>query len=133
MKTKITTLKKLLWIHLAAIALLTQSCATILSGTKDRVVINTTPPNADVYIDGEYLGKSSQDLILKRKYTNTRNVNIRLDGYQDLNFIIEQKITPAYFLGVLGFGLPCFIDIATGAALMPKKTEFNRVLTPKDK
>jgi hypothetical protein len=27
------------------------SCATLLSGTKDRIVINTTPAAADVYID----------------------------------------------------------------------------------
>ena len=107
------------------------SCATLLSGTKDRIVINSTPPGADVYIDGKQMGKSGQDIILKRKFTNTRQVNLRKEGYEDLYFGIDQKIDGAYWLGFLGAGIPMIIDIGTGAALKPKKTEFNRILTPK--
>ena len=65
------------------------SCATLLSGTKDRIVINSTPPGADVYIDGKQMGKSGQDIILKRKFTNTRQVNLRKEGYEDLYFGID--------------------------------------------
>ena len=107
------------------------SCATLLSGTKDRVVINTTPPDADVYVDGVKVGKSGQDILLKRAYKNTRAVNLRKEGYEDLNFEIDQKIAGAYWCGLAGLGIPMWIDIATGAALMPKKTEFTRILTPR--
>jgi hypothetical protein len=114
-----------------SIAIFMSSCATLLSGTQDRIVINTTPADADVYIDGKQLGKSGQDILLKRKYTSTRQVNLRKEGYEDLNFGIDQKITGEYWLGYFGAGLPMLIDISTGAALKPKQTEFNRVLTPK--
>lgn len=116
------------------------SCATLFSGTKDRIVINTTPPGADVYIDGELKGKSGQDIILKRKMRNTRNVNVRKEGYEELNFGIDQKVTPAYWINI-AFFLPgilpgligCGVDMITGACNKPKETEFNRVLTEKGK
>lgn len=116
---------------LASTTIFLSSCATLISGTKDRIVINSTPPDADVYIDGKQMGKSGQDIMLKRKYANTRAVNLRKEGYEDLNFEIDQKIVGAYWLGFLGAGLPMLIDIGTGAALKPKQTEFNRTLTPK--
>jgi hypothetical protein len=110
------------------------SCATIFSGTKDRIVINTTPPGADVYIDGEMKGKSGQDIVLKRKYVNSREVNLRKTGFEDLNFKIDQKITGEYYLNIpFNLCLFCLVDIATGAALKPKQTEFNRILTPLNK
>lgn len=132
MKTKkVTAGKTVLLLMIVLSSLLFQSCATIFSGTTDRIVVNTTPPGADVYVDGKLVGKSGQDIILRRKYTNTREVNLRLEGYEDLNFGIDQKIAGAYWLGIFGLGVPMFIDIGTGAALKPKATEFNRVLTPK--
>jgi len=115
----------------ASTSIFLSSCATLLNGTKDRIVINSTPPDADVYIDGKQMGKSGQDIILKRKFTNTRQVSLLKEGYDELNFGIDQKIAGAYWLGFLGGGIPMIIDIATGAALKPKQTEFNKVLTPK--
>jgi hypothetical protein len=122
----------------ASTTIFLSSCATLLSGTKDRIVINSTPPDADVYIDGKLMGKSGQDIMLKRKFANTRQVNLRKEGYEDLSFGIDQKITGAYWLNVplcLAFLVPgvvgFIVDISTGAALKPKQTEFNRTLTPK--
>ncbi len=130
--------KTVLLLVMITSSLLFQSCAAIFSGTKDKIFINTTPPNADVYVDGKLLGKSGQDIILKRRYINTREVNLRLEGYEDMNFGIDQEIARAYWLNVpfcLAFVVPgvvgFIVDISTGAALKPKATEFNRVLIPK--
>lgn len=109
------------------------SCATLLSGTKDKVVINSIPPNADVFIDGEPVGKAGNEILLKRKYVNYRQVNLRKDGYEDLNFKIDQKIDPVYFLNFFTAGFTFLVDIASGAALMPKNSEFTRTLNPKEK
>lgn len=126
MKNKITKL-----IYLLS-AMSVASCATIFDGTNDRIVINTNPPNADVLIDGENKGKSGQDIILKRKYVNYRTVELRKEGYEDMQFKIDQKISGTYWLNfVTNLGLFCLVDIGSGAALKPKQTEFNRVLTPK--
>ncbi len=119
-------------ISMFAFALFFTSCATLLSGTKDHLSITTNPPNVDVYVDGVLLGKSGTDLVLKRKYVNQRNVNLRMDGYQDVNFEIKQKITPTYWLGFFGAGIPMLVDIGTGAALKPKETVFNYEMKKKD-
>lgn len=108
------------------------SCATLLSGTRDKVVINSIPPSADVFIDGEPLGKTGNEILLKRKYVNYRQVNLRKEGYEDLNFKIDQKIDPVYFLNFFTAGFTFIVDIATGAALMPKNTEFTRTLNSKE-
>lgn len=135
---KTTAGKTVLFLVMIISSFLFQSCATLFSGTKDRIVINTVPPNADVYVEGNLVGKSGQDIILKRRYKSTREVNLRLEGYEDLSFGIDQKVASAYWLNVplgLAFVVPgivgFIVDISTGAALKPKATEFNRVLTPK--
>ena len=118
------------------ISIIFSSCATILSGTKDRIVVNTNPTNVDVYIDGKLMGKSSQDILLHRKYVTTngnvgtRNVLLKKEGYEDLSFEIELKIEPTYWLGIFTGGFAMFVDIVTGAVYKPKQVEFNRNLTP---
>jgi hypothetical protein len=127
---------KLLFILVLGICGL-QSCAVMFSGTKDTILINTVPPNADVYIDGNVMGKSGQAIILKRKFANTRQVLLKLNGHEDINFGIDQKVAGAYYLniplclaglipGVVGFT----VDIATGAALKPRETEFSKTFIP---
>ena len=126
-KNKITNILAVL------IVVCTTSCATVFDGTKDRIVINTIPPGADVLIDGENKGKSGQDILLDRKYVNNRSVELRKDGYEVLQFKIDQKISGTYWLNfVTNLGVFALIDIGTGAAMKPKQTEFNRVLTPKE-
>jgi hypothetical protein len=131
-------MRKLFAIGTLLVSILTlNSCAAIFSGTKDRIVVNTTPPGADVFIDNVNMGKSGQEIILKRKYVNQREILLKLEGYQDSKITMDLKIAPAYWLnipltfvglvpGIVGFG----VDIGTGAALMPKQTEYNRILTP---
>lgn len=125
-------MKYLFQISMLAFALFFTSCATLLSGTKDHLSITTNPPNVDVYVDGVLLGKSGTDLILKRKLGDQRNVNLQLDGYHVINFEIKQRITPTYWLGLFGAGIPMLVDIATGAGMQPKETEFSFELKKKD-
>lgn len=116
------------------------SCAAIFSGTKDKIYINTTPPGAEVFIDGVRVGKSNQEIVLKRKYADQRQVLLKLEGHQDLSFQIDQKIATAYYLnlplmlaglvpGIVGFG----VDIASGSALKPIQTEYNYNFVPIEK
>lgn len=119
-------------------ALLFSSCATMFSGTRDKILINTTPPNADVYVDGELKGKSGQEIMLKRKHTKKRVVVLKLEGYDDSSFGIDQKTTGAYWLnyplmvaGIIPGLVGVLIDFKKEAIWKPKETEFNKVLTPK--
>ena len=45
-------MKNLSKISVLAITLLLTSCATLFTGTKDRITFNSTPSGANIYIDG---------------------------------------------------------------------------------
>ncbi|MBK6833834.1 MAG: PEGA domain-containing protein [Bacteroidetes bacterium] len=120
------------------ITMLFSSCATLFSGTQDKILINTTPPNADVYVDGELKGKSGQEITLRRKHTKKRVVVLKLEGYDDVSFGMDQKIAKAYFLniplmlaGIIPGVVGVMIDAHKQSIWKPKQTEFNQVLMPK--
>jgi len=110
---------------------LLSSCATLLSGTSDRITFESEPPGAEVYVDGTNVGKTNSTIEVKRKYVSQRKIEYRLDNYEILNFEIKQKIDGKYWLNVLVGAVPMFVDIATGAALKPKETSVKKSLTQK--
>ena len=107
------------------------SCATLLSGTSDKITFESEPSGADVYVDGVNVGKTNNTLDVKRKYTNERQVEYRLDKYESINFEIQQKIDGKYWLNIFLGAAPMVVDIATGAALKPKETYVKKSMTPK--
>ena len=131
-------MSKLLFIvALVLCSLSLNSCAAIFSGTKDKFTIHTTPPNADVYFDNVFLGKSGTEIIVDRKFKNQREILLKLEGYEDAKITVDQKIATAYWFnipltffavvpGMVGFG----VDIGTGSALKPEQTVFNCVFNP---
>jgi len=110
---------------------LLSSCATLLSGTSDRITFESEPPGAEVYVDGTNVGKTNSTIEVKRKYVSQRKIEYRLDNYEILNFEIKQKIDGKYWLNVLVGAVPMLVDIATGAALKPKETSVKKSLTQK--
>ena len=126
-------MKNITLIILVLGALSLSSCATILTGTKDKLLFNTNPPNAEIYVDGEKIGISGEDVYLKRQFKSNRNVVIKKEGYKDEQFKLEQKSNGAYWLNLAFLCTPCFIDILTGAALKPKYDTYTKNLTPLNK
>jgi hypothetical protein len=121
-------MKKLI---LLCMPLIMGSCATILSGTSDQMTFNTNVPS-QVYIDGNYIGKSNEQVKVKRKFKNNREVTIKSEGYEDDKFLIEGQMATAFILNIFAGVLPCVIDMATGAAIKPSATSFDRTLKPKN-
>lgn len=107
------------------------SCATLLSGTSDKITFESEPAGADVYVDGVNVGKTNNTLEVKRKYANERQVEYRIDNYESVNFEMAQKIDSKYWLNIFLGAAPMVVDIATGAALKPKETYVKKSLTPK--
>lgn len=110
------------------------SCATLLSGMSDKITFNSDPPGATVYLDGVEVGKTNNDIEVKRKFKGIRKATYKKDGYIDLSFDVVQKITPAYWINIVGivafgFGIiPSLIDIVDGAAMQPRDKRFEKTL-----
>ena len=91
-----------------------------------RVVINSKPSNADVYEDGQYVGKTPVSLNISNLVWNSPDITISKDGYTSMPVTLqkEEKITNlviGYFINIFAF-LWCY---------GPKENQ-NFVLTPLD-
>ncbi len=97
-----------------ALALLTSSCATIISGSKQSVRFDSNPSTATIFIDEVEVGKTPFEIRLERK--SEHSVMIKLDGYQTFQTKLTQKINGWIFGNILIGGLiGLIIDPITGA------------------
>ena len=74
-------MKNLSTILLATTMLFMTSCATLFTGTKDRITFNSTPSGATIYIDGVEQCKTPCTMKVKRSINDT-DVEFKLDGYE---------------------------------------------------
>jgi hypothetical protein len=90
------------------------SCATIISGSRQRVPITSDPPGATVYVDFQNVGYTPLMVKLKRKHTH--QIRLELDNYSSYELTTKKKFNPMFvgnvvIGGLIGMG----IDGASGA------------------
>ena len=92
-----------------------QGCATILAGKGPvEVPTATTPPGADVYLDGNRLGTTPVKVQVERRQSHT--LVFKLAGYKDASCLLQKKTGAGWIiLDVLTGLVPIVIDAATGA------------------
>lgn len=120
-------------IHLWLIACLItfSSCATILSGTKQKISVKDgTPAGADVFFKGTYIGAAP----VKVKVPNGAKdsyINIQKEGYETQTIQLTRKARAGYIvLDVLCGLLPLAVDVADGAIYKQYPKRINYKLTP---
>lgn len=107
-----------------AFALLFSSCATIVSGSKQKVKFSSNPSTASVFIDQVEVGKTPFEVKLERK--SEHSVMIKLDGYQTYETKLTKQFN-AWYLGNIVFGglIGLIIDPITGAIYNLTPSEVN--------
>lgn len=97
-----------------ALVLLTSSCATIISGSKQNVKFSSNPTTATIFIDEIEVGKTPFEIKLARK--SEHSVMIKLEGYQTYETKLTKKFN-AWYVGniLLGGLIGLIIDPITGA------------------
>lgn len=90
------------------------SCATIISGSKQKVNFTSTPSQATVYINEIEIGTTPIEKKLERK--KNYDVMIKLDGYKTYETKISRKFN-AWYIGNILFGgiIGLVVDPITGA------------------
>ena len=89
-------------------------CATLFQGTSANVSMESSPVQADVYVNGQLMGRTPLQLKLatKKEYV----VEFRAEGYQPRTYHINNRVGAGWIiLDVLGGLIPVIIDAATGA------------------
>jgi hypothetical protein len=104
------------------------SCATIFTGTKDRISFNSTPSGAVIYKDGVELCTTPCSYKVKRSLNDT-DLEIKLDGYETrlITLDTEFNVVSIINLGNLfGWG----IDALSGAVMKYDRKSYEISLTP---
>ena len=118
-----------LWVCLILVLPLLQSCATILTGSKEEVFFDSTPQGSSVEVDGNCVGFTPCTAKLKK--TN-HMVCFKKEGYKDRASYIERSFEPI-FLGnlILGGPIGMLVDVCTGAVFQISPKRINVPLSEK--
>lgn len=103
------------------------SCATIFTGTKDRISFNSNPQGAVIYKDGIELCVTPCSYNVKRSINDT-DIEIKLDGYQTRLITLDKEfnVISVINLGNLfGWG----VDAISGAVMKYDKKSYDFTLT----
>jgi len=120
--------KKLTILLMSSIILLTTSCASILTGSKRKVLFESDPSGAKVFVNGFEKGKTPVQI----KVAADDRVDFRLDDYRERVVVMDSKFNLVAILNgfsIIGWG----IDALTGS-LKRVDTKYVKVsLEKKDK
>jgi hypothetical protein len=113
------------------ICFVTTSCATVLTGTKNTIKVNTDPEGASVYFNDQKMGTTP----LKVKFPRKNNITVKLtkEGYKDKIFLIKQNFNVLSVFSYLLLYFPILVDYATGAIWWLNPRDVTKSLEPIDK
>jgi hypothetical protein len=107
------------------------SCATIFTGSKQTVQVNSNPPGAQIEVNGISRGVTPSPVVLK-KGKEGETITLKLDGYEDKTFrptTVFNAVAIINLSNLIGWG----IDIGTGAIWKYDQSYYNIQLKNKDR
>jgi hypothetical protein len=116
-------------ILLAATLFIMTSCATLFSGTKDRITFNSSPSGAMIYIDGVEQCRTPGSIEVKRSINDT-DVEFKLDGYDTRLITLSKEFNVVSIINLgnlLGWG----IDALSGAVMKYDRKTYDITLENK--
>lgn len=113
-------------IFLIALFLMT-GCATIFTGTKDRIAFSSTPSGATIYKDGVEICTTPCNYKVKRSLNDTE-VEFKLDGYETRLITLDKEFNLVSIINLgnlFGWG----IDALSGAVMKYDRKAYDLKLT----
>lgn len=105
-------------------------CATIFGSKSYLEVVEGTPPKAEIYMNGIYLGQTPLNFEIPDKaFGQDSKIEIKAKGYKPLSVTIEKKAKVKFvILDILSAATGLIVDCATGALYEPSNKIINYVL-----
>jgi len=122
-------MKRIFNIAAVSATLLLSGCATVFTGTKQTVQINSSPPAADIEVDGVKVGVTPMAVPLKKGFIG-QTLTLKLDGYESKTFQPQtafNAVSVVNFLFIPGF----IIDAATGSMMKYDPKVYEHKFEPK--
>jgi hypothetical protein len=104
------------------------SCATILTGSHDKIYFYTKPEGAEIYINGNKEGIAPSDISVKRSLFK-KEVVIKKENYENRTILLEKQFNYVALLDIFGLW-PFGVDILTGSIYKYDKVYYEIELTP---
>lgn len=127
---KITSTKLIKYVlFLLVTTIFMTSCATMFTGTKDKITFNSTPSKATIYIDGIERCKTPCTIKVRRSLSE-KSAELKLKGYEGRTFSLENSFNPISILNlgnILGWG----IDALSGSLFKYHLKNYNFTLEKK--
>jgi hypothetical protein len=102
-------------------------CATILTGTKDRITFNTTPSGVTIYKDGVEQCKTPCTLNVRRSFDDT-DLELKLEGYETRLITLDKEFNVVSVLN-LGNLFGWAIDAVSGAVMKYDRKAYDITLS----
>jgi hypothetical protein len=102
-------------VKLAALAAVTvlAGCATVVAGGPDTIPINTNPPGAYVYLNGQVVGQTPMVVELDRG-RSVADIRIYYPGFQPIQISRYKTLNGWVFGNLFLLFWPIVIDLVTG-------------------
>jgi hypothetical protein len=91
------------------------ACATVFSGTKQMLSVQSEPPGAKVYIDNEYKGETPTSFEIKRKL-DSYHLTLKKAGRPNYQATLEAQLNPVAVINMFD-ALGWLIDATSGALM----------------
>lgn len=106
---------------------LLNGCASIFTGTTDKVTFDSNVPGVRVTIDGEYKGETPVTLTLSRNFMNGPEFKAKFEkaGYQTQEFQLKHEFNTVAVLDITSIPTSGGIDLLTGALMKFSPTEYH--------
>lgn len=104
------------------------SCATIFRGNNSKVRFNSDPVRAQVFVNGNYQGRTPLKLRLKSSQSYT--IEFQKEGFEPVIRHINSKVGAGWvILDVLAGLVPVVVDALTGSWYHLDQKNLNVILT----
>ena len=105
-------------ISILGFSILFTSCATLFTGSTQRVYIDSNPKGAEIIIDGQKQGKTPANVKVDRELDalmdGGKAIQLKLDGYKNNGYELDAELHPVAIINLFNI-LFWGIDAVTGA------------------
>ena len=117
-KLNLTNMRAIINISILGFSILFTSCATLFTGSTQRVYIDSNPKGAEIIIDGQKQGKTPANVKVDRELDalidGGKAIQLKLDGYKNNGYELDAELNPVAIINLFNI-LFWGIDAATGA------------------
>lgn len=119
-------------VFIVVLAALLSGCATLFSGTSDKVTFTSDPSNVKIYFDGRYMGATPVTFEVPRvgfAVADLKTIRAEKKGYKIQEFKLQTEFNTIAVVNTTST-IPWLVDFVSGAVTRYSPTDYHLILEP---